>query len=80
MPGGTGKHVLTCLPVRHAVQQRQTFPRAEVIILKDSGHWPTHDHPEPLERHAVDFLRAASKAAGGMNLPRRGRIAQRVTP
>ena len=53
------------LPVQHAEQQRQVFPRAEVHILQDAGHWPFVDDPDAVRALVVPFLRqqlAASSA------------------
>ena len=43
--------------VRYAQRQRETFPRAEVVILDDSGHWPMIDNPTTVERVVTGFLR-----------------------
>src|SRR3954470_20703831 len=37
------------VPVRWADRQRETFPRAEVRVLADSGHWPMLDSPVAVE-------------------------------
>jgi pimeloyl-ACP methyl ester carboxylesterase len=46
------------VPVRHAEQQRKAFPRAEVVVLQDSSHWPFLDDPEGVAAAVVPFLRA----------------------
>lgn len=46
------------VPVRYAELQRQFFPRAKVIILPDSGHWPFVDDPEAVADAVVPFLRS----------------------
>ncbi|MGH3831371.1 MAG: alpha/beta fold hydrolase [Pseudonocardiaceae bacterium] len=46
------------LPVRYAHQQRETFPRAEVVVLADSGHWPMIDDPVAVETPVLRFLSA----------------------
>lgn len=46
------------LPVRYAQQQRETFPRAEVVVLADSGHWPMIDDPVAAETPVLRFLSA----------------------
>jgi pimeloyl-ACP methyl ester carboxylesterase len=46
------------LPVRYAHRQRETFPRAEVVLLADSGHWPMIDHPVAVEQPVLRFLSA----------------------
>ncbi|MBI4697307.1 MAG: alpha/beta hydrolase [Gammaproteobacteria bacterium] len=52
------------LPVRHAGLQRETFPRAEVVLLEDSGHWPFADHPEAVAAAVLPFLRRVAGAGG----------------
>jgi pimeloyl-ACP methyl ester carboxylesterase len=37
--------------------QREFFPRAEVVVLEESGHWPFIDDPEGIARHVVPFLK-----------------------
>lgn len=44
------------LPVAHAERQRGTFPRAEVVVLDDSGHWPMLDDPVGVEQAVLPFL------------------------
>lgn len=46
------------LPVRYADRQRESFPRAEVVVLADSGHWPMIDDPVAVEQPVLRFLRA----------------------
>ncbi len=45
------------LPVRYAERQRETFPRAEVVVLPDSGHWPMIDNPIAIEQPVLRFLK-----------------------
>jgi pimeloyl-ACP methyl ester carboxylesterase len=45
------------IPVEQAERQRESFPRAEVVVLERSGHWPFVDDPETVERSVVAFLR-----------------------
>jgi pimeloyl-ACP methyl ester carboxylesterase len=45
------------LPLRHAEQQREPFPRAEMVVLEESGHWPFADDPEGVAAAVVPFLR-----------------------
>jgi pimeloyl-ACP methyl ester carboxylesterase len=52
------------VPVRHAEQQRESFPRAEVKVLPESGHWPFADDPEAVAEAVVPFLRAQFSPAG----------------
>jgi pimeloyl-ACP methyl ester carboxylesterase len=51
------------VPVRWAERQRETFPRAEVVLLDDSGHWPMVDDPVAVEQPVLRFLRGAVGAA-----------------
>jgi pimeloyl-ACP methyl ester carboxylesterase len=44
------------LPLRYAERQRESFPRAEVVVLADSGHWPLIDHPVAVEQPVLRFL------------------------
>jgi pimeloyl-ACP methyl ester carboxylesterase len=44
------------IPVEQAERQRQTFPRAEIEILPESGHWPFADDPERVEARVASFL------------------------
>jgi pimeloyl-ACP methyl ester carboxylesterase len=46
------------LPVEQAEANRDGFPRAEIAILEDSGHFPFADDPEGTARVVVPFLRA----------------------
>ena len=52
------------VPLRHAEQQREAFPRAEVKVLPESGHWPFADDPEGVADAVVPFLRAQLSPAG----------------
>lgn len=45
------------VPVRFAERQREFFPRAQVVILERSGHWPFADDPEAVDAALVPFLR-----------------------
>jgi len=47
-------------PVAMAERQREAFPRAEIAILDDSGHWPFADDPDGVGRHVEPFLRAVA--------------------
>lgn len=42
---------------RYAEMQRATFPRAEVVCLDDSGHWPFIDNAPAVSAHMLPFLR-----------------------
>lgn len=43
----------------YAERQREFFPRAEISVFKDSGHWPHADDPERFAQVVVPFLRRA---------------------
>jgi pimeloyl-ACP methyl ester carboxylesterase len=45
------------IPVEFAERQRQVFPRAEIKILPDSGHWPFADDPGVVAQVVLPFLR-----------------------
>lgn len=45
------------VPWRYAEAQRETFPRAEVVLLADSGHWPFVDNAPATAAAIVPFLR-----------------------
>jgi pimeloyl-ACP methyl ester carboxylesterase len=45
------------IPVEFAERQRQVFPRAEIKILPDSGHWPFADDPGVVAQTVLPFLR-----------------------
>jgi pimeloyl-ACP methyl ester carboxylesterase len=51
-----GKHD-PYLPVRYAERQREFFPRADVKVLDDSGHWPFADNPKAVADAVIPFLR-----------------------
>ena len=42
--------------VEQAWRQLETFPSAEVAVLKDSGHWPYLDDPEGSAEVVIPFL------------------------
>ena len=44
------------VPHRFAEAQRDVFPRAELVYLEDSGHWPFVDNPEAVHAAVVPFL------------------------
>lgn len=44
------------LPWRYAEAQREAFPRAQIVYLDDSGHWPFKDNPEAVAAALVPFL------------------------
>jgi len=46
------------LPARFAEAQRETFPRAHVVHLADSGHFPYADNPAAVADAVLPFLRA----------------------
>jgi pimeloyl-ACP methyl ester carboxylesterase len=45
------------LPHRFAEQQREVFPRAKIVYLEDSGHWPFADNPDAVCQALIPFLR-----------------------
>lgn len=49
--------------VEHAERQRETFPRAEVVRLDRSGHWPMLDAPERVAEAVVPFVAGQLGAA-----------------
>jgi pimeloyl-ACP methyl ester carboxylesterase len=51
------------LPVKYAERQRETFPQAEVHILKGLGHWPFIDDPRAVRAHLIPFLERALEGA-----------------
>ena len=54
------------VPVRHAYQQRDVaFPRAEVVLLEDSAHWPFVDDPDGVADAVIPFLRQQVGARAG---------------
>ncbi len=69
--GGTDRPVLAVwgrhdpyLPVAYAERQRETFPRAEVVVLDESGHWPMLDDPVALEQAVLPFLARVTAGVG----------------
>lgn len=53
------------VPARFADLQARFFPRAQVIVLPESGHYPLVDDPEAVVDAVVPFLRASIDAEGG---------------
>jgi len=45
------------LPVAYAERQKETFPRAEVHVLRGLGHWPFVDDPARVAEVCIPFLR-----------------------
>ncbi len=45
------------IPLAQAERQRESFPRAEVVVLDDSGHWPFADDPGRVAGLVTGFLR-----------------------
>ena len=45
------------LPGRFADAQRETFPRARIVKLPDSGHFPYADNPQAVADAVLPFLR-----------------------
>ncbi|MEX2480316.1 MAG: alpha/beta hydrolase [Gammaproteobacteria bacterium] len=50
------------LPWRYAEAQREAFPRAEIVYLHDSGHWPFKDNPLAVAKAVVPFLQRVVSA------------------
>lgn len=48
---------------RYAEQQREVFPRAEIVYFDDSGHWPFIDNPAAVAAALVPFLRRVTGRA-----------------
>jgi pimeloyl-ACP methyl ester carboxylesterase len=44
------------VPVHFAERQRAFFPRAQIVILEASGHWPFADDPEAVAGALIPFL------------------------
>ncbi len=49
------------VPVRFAERQREFFPRARIVILEQSGHWPFADDPESVADALIPFLQKQLK-------------------
>ncbi len=45
------------LPARYAEQQKETFAKAQVVLLPQSGHFPFADDPQGVAQAVVPFLR-----------------------
>jgi pimeloyl-ACP methyl ester carboxylesterase len=45
------------ISVEYAERQREFFDVEDVVILKDSGHWPFQDDPQRVEQAVLPFLR-----------------------
>ncbi len=50
------------VPVAYAERQREFFPRARIVILEESGHWPFADDPEAVAAALIPFLRKQLEA------------------
>jgi pimeloyl-ACP methyl ester carboxylesterase len=50
------------LPVRLAEEQKETFPRARIVMLPESGHFPFADDPEAVAQAVIPFLKTQLKA------------------
>ncbi len=53
------------IDVAYAERQREFFDVQELVILKDSGHWPFQDDPERVEQTILPFLREQLGAVQG---------------
>ena len=45
--------------------QQEVFPRARIVILDDSGHWPFADDPDRTAQAVVPFLRDQTTSSPG---------------
>jgi len=52
-------HADPYLPVSYAERQRDYFPKAQVVVLEGSGHWPYADDPERVAAILLPFLKTA---------------------
>ena len=50
------------IPAKHAQDQRQAFPDADIHMFEDSGHWPFVDNAERTQELFVLFLRPTLEA------------------
>lgn len=53
------------LPVKFAHAQQQFFPKAQVHLLPDSGHFPFADDPEGVAAAVVPFLQTQLQGSAG---------------
>jgi pimeloyl-ACP methyl ester carboxylesterase len=53
------------IDVAYAERQREFFAVQEIVILKESSHWPFQDDPERVEQAILPFLREQLAAAQG---------------
>jgi pimeloyl-ACP methyl ester carboxylesterase len=53
------------VPVRFAEVQKTYFPRAEIVVLPGSGHWPFVDDPEAITNAVGSFLRVQLQMPDG---------------
>jgi pimeloyl-ACP methyl ester carboxylesterase len=58
--GGRNRFV----PARHAEDQRRSFPRAEIIVLPDEGHYAHLRQPKVVAERLLPFLRAQVETDG----------------
>jgi len=49
------------VPVHFAERQREFFPRAHIVILEESGHWPFADDPEAVAGTLIPFLQKQTR-------------------
>ncbi len=50
------------VPVRYGERQREFFPRARIVILEQSGHWPFADDPQAVADALIPFLQQQLEA------------------
>jgi pimeloyl-ACP methyl ester carboxylesterase len=53
------------LGIELAHAQKEAFPRARIVVLADSGHWPFADDPEQTAQRVVPFLREQTTSSSG---------------
>jgi pimeloyl-ACP methyl ester carboxylesterase len=57
------------VPVEQAERQRESFPRAEVLVFEQSGHYPHLDDPDRVAGAVVPFLRRQMRASRMVDTP-----------
>ena len=64
------------IKVEQAWRQRETFPRAQVVLLDGCGHWPMLDEPDRLAEAVVPFLAEQGSRHPGTCIRFGGRIGE----
>ncbi|OHU78825.1 hypothetical protein BKG84_10880 [Mycobacteroides chelonae] len=52
------------LPVKHAYQQRTTFPSAQILVVDKAGHWPQVTHQAETASALTNFLKPLLSETG----------------